>query len=152
MEEKRYINIDNMAARLYQVLKDARESMIDDENKFFIMESFSDELLEEESYEMAWRFNSNMKEYLHNPDHRLCGNFNNIDYDYPYHIYGKVTYDVPLVNAMIARLDDNEDSKLANEDRNFLVDWLFETFGTWGISYNFQDEISETLYVEFENQ
>ncbi len=53
---------------------------------------------------------------------------------------------------MIARLDDNEDSKLANEDRNFLVDWLFETFGTWGISYNFQNEISETLYVEFENQ
>ena len=40
MEEKRYINIDNMAARLYQVLKDARESMIDDENKVFIMESF----------------------------------------------------------------------------------------------------------------
>jgi len=35
MEEKRYINIDNMAARLYQVLKDARESMIDDENKVF---------------------------------------------------------------------------------------------------------------------
>ena len=103
MEEKRYINIDNMAARLYQVLKDARESMIDDENKVFIMESFSDELLEEESYEMAWRFNSNMKEYLHKPDHRLCGNFNNIDYDYPYHIYGKVTYDAPLVNAMIAR-------------------------------------------------
>ena len=152
MEEKRYINIDNMAARLYQVLKDARESMIDDENKVFIMESFSDELLEEESYEMAWRFNSNMKEYLHKPDHRLCGNFNNIDYDYPYHIYGKVTYDAPLVNAMIARLDDNEDSKQANEDRNFLDDWLFETFGTWGISYNFQDEISETLYVEFENQ
>lgn len=33
MEEKKYINIDNMATRLCQILKDARESMVDDENK-----------------------------------------------------------------------------------------------------------------------
>lgn len=32
MEEKKYINIDNMATRLCQILKDARESMVDDEN------------------------------------------------------------------------------------------------------------------------
>lgn len=45
MEEKKYINIDNMATRLCQILKDARESMVDDENKDFIMENFSDEYL-----------------------------------------------------------------------------------------------------------
>ena len=60
--------------------------------------------------------------------------------------------DTPLVNAMIARLDAGEDSEQANEDRDFLVDWFFETFGTWGISYNFQSNISEFLYMEFENQ
>ena len=152
MEEKKYINIDNMATRLCQILKDARESMVDDEKKDFIMENFSDEYLEDYSNVMAWQFNSDMKKYLHNPDHRICGNFNNIDYDYPYHIYGEVTYDTPLVNAMIARLDAGEDSEQANEDRNFLVDWFFETFGTHGISYNFQSNISEYLYMEFENQ
>lgn len=41
MEEKKYINIDNMATRLCQILKDARESMVDDKNKDFIMENFS---------------------------------------------------------------------------------------------------------------
>lgn len=111
MEEKKYINIDNMATRLCQILKDARESMVDDKNKDFIMENFSDEYLEDYSNVMAWQFNSDMKKYLHNPDHRICGNFNNIDYDYPYHIYGEVTYDTPLVNAMIARLDAGEDSE-----------------------------------------
>lgn len=116
------------------------------------MENFSDKHLEDKSNEMAWQFNSDMKKYLHNPDHRICGNFNNIDYDYPYHIYGEVTYDTPLVNAMIARLDAGEDSEQANEDRNFLVDWFFETFGTHGISYNFQSDISEYLYMEFKNQ
>lgn len=30
MEEKKYINIDNMATRLCQILKDARESMVDE--------------------------------------------------------------------------------------------------------------------------
>lgn len=45
-----------------------------------------------------------------------------------------------------------EDSKQANEDRDFLVDWFFETFGTFGISYNFQSDISEALYVEFEKK
>ena len=152
MEEKKYINIDNMATRLCQILKDERESMVDDENKDFIMENFSDEYLEDYSNVMAWKFNSDMKKYLHNPDHRICGNFNNIDYDYPYHIYGEVTYDTPLVNAMVARLDAGEDSEQANEDRDFLVDWFFETFGTWGISYNFQSNISEFLYMEFKNQ
>ena len=121
-------------------------------NKDFIMENFSDEYLEDYSNVMAWKFNSDMKKYLHNPDHRICGNFNNIDYDYPYHIYGEVTYDTPLVNAMVARLDAGEDSEQANEDRDFLVDWFFETFGTWGISYNFQSNISEFLYMEFKNQ
>lgn len=132
---------------------DAPESgWTDDENKDFIMENFSDEYLEDYSNVMAWQFNSDMKKYLHNPDHRICGNFNNINYDYPYHIYGEVTYDTPLVNAMIARLDAGEDSEQANEDRDFLVDWFFETFGTWGISYNFQSNISEFLYMEFKNQ
>ena len=56
MEEKEYINIDNMATRLCQIFKDARESMVDDKNKDFIMENFSDEYLEDKSNEMAWRF------------------------------------------------------------------------------------------------
>ena len=53
MEEKKYINIDNMATRLCQILKDARESMVDDKNKDFIMENFSDEYLEDYSNVMA---------------------------------------------------------------------------------------------------
>lgn len=61
MEEKKYINIDNMATRLCQILKDARESMVDDKNKDFIMENFSDEYLEDYSNVMAWQFNSDMK-------------------------------------------------------------------------------------------
>ena len=40
MEEKKYINIDNMATRLCQILKDARESMVDDEIKILSWRTF----------------------------------------------------------------------------------------------------------------
>ena len=43
MEEKKYINIDNMATRLCQILKDARESMVDDENKDFIIKRLGEQ-------------------------------------------------------------------------------------------------------------
>ena len=88
-----------------------------------------------------------MKKYLHNPDHRICGNFNNIDYDYPYHIYGEVTYDTPLVNAMIARLDAGEDSEQANEDRDFLVDWFFETFWNMGEYPIISSQIYQSSFI-----
>lgn len=40
MEETKYINVDNMATRLCQILKDARESMVDDENKVLSWRTF----------------------------------------------------------------------------------------------------------------
>ena len=64
MEEKKYINIDNMATRLCQILKDARESMVDDENKDFIMENFSDEYLEDYSNVFEHSFPVSLAFYL----------------------------------------------------------------------------------------
>ena len=152
MKEKEYINVDKMADCIYKILKNARNEMIDEKNKEFIFKEYSDERLYRLAQEMTYQFNSDMNKYLHMKDHKICGNFNNIDYDYPLYITGEVKYDHEMVNAMIKRLDDEEDSQRANDDRDFLVDWFFETFGTFGISYNFQSDMSEALYVEFEKK
>lgn len=53
MEEKKYINIDNMATRLCQILKDARESMVDDENA--IREELHNNQYEDRLYYMDGR-------------------------------------------------------------------------------------------------
>lgn len=119
MEEKKYINIDNMINCLYGILIDARDGILDD-------------VLLDRAWDMAWDFNADMKKYLHLKDHSICGNFNNIDYDYPHYITGEFEYNHPMVNAMIKRLDDRDDSERANDDRSFLTEWFFETFGTWG--------------------
>lgn len=52
-----------------------------------------------------------------------------------------------LFPQMVARLDTAEDSKQADEDRVYLMDWYFKAFGTFGIKYNFQDTLSEIACV-----
>ena len=39
-----------------------------------------------------------------------------------------------------------EDSKQADEDRMYLMDWFFDAFGTFGIKYNFQGFLSDIAY------
>ena len=44
-----------------------------------------------------------------------------------------------------------DDSEQSTKDRKWVVEWYFQTFGTFGIKYNFQDEISEFL-CEIQNE
>lgn len=103
---------------------------------------------------LAWQFtkkaNREMKKYLHMGEHRMDGNFANIENDYPAHITGtrwSSEYSgndyFRLFPQMVARLDAAEDSKQADEDRAYLEEWYFEAFGTFGIKYNFSDMLSE---------
>lgn len=103
---------------------------------------------------LAWGFakkiNRDMKSYLHMKEHTISGNFANIERDYPAHItgtrwsteYGGDDY-FDLFPQMVARLDAAEDSKQAFEDRAYLEEWFFSAFGTFGIEYNFNDELGE---------
>lgn len=146
--EKLYINIERMTDELFGILKDARDSLTyeNDGEHGFIMEQYSDDLLNERASDMAYEFNRDMGEYLNASDHKIYGNFNNIDYDYPAFRTGNVEYDFDMVKDMIARLNNQDMSEQSVKDRDFLVDWFFETFGTFGISYNFTNEISDTCY------
>lgn len=94
-----------------------------------------------------------MKEYLHMQNHHMVGNFADIEGDYPAHItgtrwsseYAGDDY-FRLFPQMVARLDAAEDSKQADEDRAYLMDWYFDAFGTFGIKYNFQGFLSDIAY------
>lgn len=100
--------------------------------------------------DFALKANKDMKSYLHMKDHAISGNFADIKYDYPAHITGtrwSTEYDgndyFDLFPQMVARLDAAEDSKQASEDREYLECWFFSAFGTFGIEYNFNCELSE---------
>lgn len=112
--------------------------------------------IEERAYEYALQVNREMKKYLHMKNHRIDGNFANIEQDYPYYKTGEwyahltdnpEQYDKWLPQ-MIERLDNAEDSPIADDDREYLMEWFFETFGTYNIKYKFEEELNE-LYYEF---
>ena len=147
MEEKLYLNVDRLRDELLAIYKEERDSFMDEWNCEFLMSEYSDERLEDLAAERAREFNYDMCKYLNMSNHKIDGNFNNIDYDYPAHINGGVKYNYPLVNAMISRLNAGEQSEQADADRNWLVDWFWQTFGSWGIRYNFRDSMSCDLYV-----
>lgn len=150
MEEKLYLNVDRLYKELLAIYKEERDGWLEENNRDFLMDEFSDETLEEWAIEKACEFNDDMCKYLNMNDHAIMGNFNNIDYDYPKHINGQCGYDRPLVNSMITRLNDGEQSEQADSDRDWLVDWFWETFGSWAIRRNFNDCVAEVVY-EFEH-
>lgn len=140
-----YINVDSMIEEIVEILKGELESIRNDENSSIIDTEFHEKYIEEYAFELAIEYNDDIKKYLHYKDHRIDSNFKNIDYDYNYHINGEVEFNTPLLKEMIERLDNNEQSERAQSDRNFLTDWFLETFGTFAISYNFGELVSETL-------
>lgn len=149
--QKHFLNFDRLFNELLELYKDARDEWLDDNNRDFILNNVSDDYLEEMAWEQTVEFDRDMGKYLNMKDHKIWGNFNNIDYDYSHHINGVVEYDTPLVNAMIERLNAGEQSEQADADRDWLVDWFWETFGSWGLQYNFNSWVADLLY-EFENE
>lgn len=108
---------------------------------------------------LAWEFtlkaNREMKKYLHLPSQRMSGNFADLRMDYPNHrtgtflaseYEGSVAEYLNLYPDMVARLDAAEDSEQANEDRAYLEEWYFKAFGTFGITYNFSNDLAEIVY------
>lgn len=149
--KKHFLNFERLYAEIFELNKSNRDQWITDANRDFLLSEVSDDFLDEMAFALAEKFDSDMGKYLNQKDHKICGNFNNIDYDYPHHIHGEFRYDTPLVDAMIARLNAGEESEQADADRDWLVDWFWETFGTRGLTYNLDTWIGDILY-EFENK
>lgn len=151
MEELEYIDMEYMQSELSAIYTNARDNFGETEKeKAELQARYDDEYIEELSEIMAEQFNADVKEYLHQDSHSMIGNFNNIDVAYPHHLgitnpFGSFR-NPRLVFEMTERLDANDQSEQSQQDRHWLVDWFFETFGTFGIKYNFENEMSDYLY------
>lgn len=145
--EKQYLNVNRLINELFDIYKSVRDARLNDDNYDFLMEEFDDDYLNLYAQTMAHMFNKEMCKYLNGGDHTIFGSWNNIDYDYPEHIIGRFQYNRAIVDNMVARLNAGEESQQANDDRDWLVDWFWNTFGSSGIEYNFADEVSDMEYI-----
>lgn len=148
----KYLDTDTMLSQLIETLKEERDEFCEsvDLHDWYM----NDEFIEEYASRLVDRFNSDMKTYLHG-EHKISGNFNNIDYDYNIIMYqvscGKygadeIDYNHEGVASMIERLDNGDTSEIAELERKALLSWFWETFGSFGITYNFGELMSEEYY------
>ena len=147
-----YIGVESFAKTIENLYRECLEKFDNAED----MEEYISDFYGKNIQSMAWDFtleaNREMKKYLHLPDQHMNGNFADLSMDYPKHRTGTFwvsEYEGPVAEyfnlypQMVARLDAAEDSKQANEDREYLEEWYFEAFGTYNIQYNFSNELEE---------
>lgn len=146
-----YIGVDAFAEEIESLYREALDGYENKEEiEEYISDSFGDNYIHTLAVEFAIKQNEDMKKYLHMNSHRMDGNFANIEEDYPKYRTGTFLpseYDgddyFDLFPEMVKRLDAAEDSERANDDREYLSSWYFYAFGTFGIKYNFESDLSE---------
>lgn len=151
-----YIGVASFSKTIEELYRECLENFDDAED----MEEYIADVFEKNIQYLAWEFtieaNREMKKYLHLPDQHMNGNFANLSIDYPKHRTGTFwvsEYDGPVAEYfslypdMMARLDAAEDSEQADKDREYLEEWYFYAFGTFGIKYNFSNELEEIHYM-----
>lgn len=152
-----YIDVQGMADMIKDICAESRDKFGSTASECsFVQSEFDDDWLEEYSYDKALGLNREMRRYLHLKEHHIGGNFNNIDMDYPAKIDQErgvpVSWcsDRGLVDDLTRRLDGQDDSQRTQGDRKWLNGWVFETFGAFGIRYEFESLMSESLYCHEE--
>lgn len=151
-----YIGVESFAKTIENLYRECLDNYDNAED----MEEYIADVFEKNIQSLAWDFtleaNREMKKYLHLPDQHMDGNFADLSMDYPKHRTGTFwvsEYDGPVAEyfnlypQMVARLDAAEDSKQADEDREYLAEWFFYAFGTYNIKYNFSNELEEIHYM-----
>jgi len=135
-----FINVENLCERVVNALKEEGQSFLDyytNVDSECVMD-----LCEEEGYRIGYQWASDFRTYCNQEDTRIYGNFNNIKVDYELEFKGKYYKDI------LAKLNNEIDDEETKQFKDWAVDWFFETFGTFGLKYNF----GETLTCCFEEE
>ena len=151
-----YVGVKSFAKTIEALYRECLEDCDNPED----IEEYIADLYGKNIQSMAWDFtleaNREMKKYLHLPDQHMDGNFADLSMDYTKHRTGTFwvsEYDGPVAEyfnlypQMVARLDAAEDSEQADKDREYLAEWFFDAFGTFGIKYNFSNYLDEIAYM-----
>jgi len=135
-----FINVDDFCECVINALKEEGQSFLDYYTNID-SEGVMD-LCEEEGSRLAYNWANEFRSYCNQEDTKIYGNFNNIKWDYELEFKGKRYEDI------LAKLNAEIDDEETKEFKDWAVSWFFETFGTFGMKYNFSD----TLYTYFEEE
>lgn len=137
-----YLPIKAMTDYLYELYSKELNNTTTDEEREYLYETYSFDYywLREYSRHMAIQLNDDMGKYLNRKDQHIEGNWCNARQDYEREHPGQSYV------GMLLFLENFEDDPKSAADRDWLMAWFFEAFGTFGLTYNFSSDISELLY------
>lgn len=141
---KEYLSIDTLASDIFNIYKEVVDDRREEYGEY-LDENYPEDILRDMAIEQAIELNDDMGRYLHDKDHNIPSNFNDIDRDYYRHVTGKFGWDRKMVDGLLARLDANDQSERTKNDREWLVEWFWETFGGFGLRYNFATALDDEL-------
>lgn len=124
---KRYLNFEKLYNDILSIYKTERDKYIEDEANRDALQEYDDEFLEECAYTIAEGINNDVMKYLTDHSMWIHANFNNIP-----------VYERPAIVSAIERG--------CEQTLDRMTEWFWATFGTFGIRYNFQNWMSETIY------
>lgn len=142
---KDFLNFDDVYESILNIYKEVIEDF-----GYEHREDFYD-LAEERATFSAIETLDSMRRYVHMKNTRMEGNFCNIREDW------NITRDFVESEVkpwgdfdnIIASIDDETISEKDLEKfQTWALDWFFTAFGTWGLSYNFGEVLSERIYEE----
>lgn len=142
-----YINVKEYESGLRKLFdKELQKICTGEYEQYYDM--LYDMLLDEsdtnEPERVAEKMNEDMKKYLHMDDHNMAGNFKNIRYDWE-GIVGDNDNMGYKLKDVVAMLDNGEDNEVTRAFKEFATTWLWEAFGTFGLTYNFGDTVYDIL-------
>ncbi len=135
---KSYLNYNRVYNYLIDLCNDALDEMGDLHDNY-------DDYVEEYAAASAESIIADMDRYIHQPDKTILGNFNKIDRDW--NSKHEQSFD-DMVKSV-----DNETISEQELDyvQEWCFDWFLDTFGTFGLKYNFESSISENeMEYEYE--
>lgn len=150
-----YIGVESFANTIENLYRECLDNYDNAEDIEEYLADCCGKNIQKLALEFTLKANREMKKYLHLPSQRMPGNFSDLRMDYPNHrtgtfwaseYEGSVSDYLNLYPDMVARLDAAEDTKQADEDRAYLEEWYFKAFGTFGITYNFSNDLAEIAY------
>lgn len=127
---------------LEERLRDLFSNSIDNAEEF-------EDYIEDYSYVIANSICDDMRKYVHQSDTRMVGNVCNIreDWEYTPEFIGSEVKPWGRFDDVVKSVDDET---ISDDDlkkfQKWCLDWFFRAFGTFGLTYNFQEYISAIEY------
>lgn len=134
-----FIAFDELMESIAEIYRDTRAD-------FRAVSICDDDTINEMAFYAASDIEADMRKYLHQRDTSIWGNFNNISWNYPREHDGASFRDV------VAKIEEGTLPAAEYEKwSEWLLNWFYETFGTYGLSYNFGDFLTDEI-CEWESE